>query len=90
MMLSGYEAELQRIESDIADLSVDDPFAGPINAERSTRYLYLLHQHASISGDLNASATARRARSLPAWRIFAARSPISKVPAGSIGRPKTN
>jgi hypothetical protein len=59
-MLSGYEADLQRIESDIADLSVDDPFAGPINAERSTRYLYLLHQRASISGDLvQLSAVAR-------------------------------
>jgi hypothetical protein len=52
MLLPGYEAELQRIERDIADLSVDDPFAGPINAERATRYLYLLHQRASISADL--------------------------------------
>jgi hypothetical protein len=28
-LLSGYEAELRRIERGIADLSVDDRFAGP-------------------------------------------------------------
>jgi hypothetical protein len=29
VLLSGYEAELRRIERGIADLSVDDRFAGP-------------------------------------------------------------
>ena len=67
MLLSGYEAELQRIERGIADLSVDDPFAGPINAERLTRFLYLLHQRASIAGDLVQLSGVARAieRALP-------------------------
>ena len=52
MALAGYRAELQRIEWDLADLSCAGLFATPINPERLTRYVYLLYQRASISGDL--------------------------------------
>jgi hypothetical protein len=48
----GYWSELQRVERDIADLSVPDPFAAPIDSERLTRYIYLLYQRASLTGDL--------------------------------------
>ena len=61
MLLSGYETELQRIERGIADLSFEDPFAWPINAERLTRYIYLLHQRASIAGDLVQLSAVERA-----------------------------
>src|SRR5260370_19736552 len=51
--LAGYRVELQRIEQDIADLSIaDDPFAPPIDPERLTQYIYRLYQRASIAGDL--------------------------------------
>jgi tetratricopeptide (TPR) repeat protein len=52
MPLTGYRDELQRIECDIADLGVDDPFAAPINSERLTRYIYRRYQRASLAGDL--------------------------------------
>ena len=45
--MAGYRTELQRIGRDIAEL-----FAVPINPERLTRYVYLLYQRASITGDL--------------------------------------
>jgi tetratricopeptide (TPR) repeat protein len=51
MSKTGYWAELHRIERDIADLSATDPLTTPINPERLTRYLYLLHQRASLAGD---------------------------------------
>src|ERR1700747_2699635 len=38
--MAGYRAELQRIDQDIADLSIADPFALPIDPERLTRYIY--------------------------------------------------
>jgi hypothetical protein len=46
-----YRTELQRIERDIAELSIADSFAVPINPERLTRYVYLLYQRASLVGD---------------------------------------
>jgi hypothetical protein len=52
MPLSGYEAELRRIDRDIADLSIDDPFAAPSNAERLIQYIYRRYQRASLAGDL--------------------------------------
>ena len=51
--MAGYRTELQRIERDIAELSIADLFAVPMNPERLTRYVYLLYQRASISGDLS-------------------------------------
>jgi len=58
--LAGYRAELQRIERDIADLSLADPFAPPINPERLTRYIYRLYQRASIAGDLGRLSAVER------------------------------
>jgi tetratricopeptide (TPR) repeat protein len=66
-VLAGYSVELQRVERGVADLRVDDPFAAPINAGRLTRYIYLLYQHASITGDLGQLSTVGQAieRALP-------------------------
>ena len=57
----GYRTELQRIERDIAELSIADLFAVPINPERLTRYVYLLYQRASIAGDLAQLGVVERA-----------------------------
>jgi len=57
----GYRTELQRIERDIAELSIADLFAVPINPERLTRYVYLLYQRASIAGDLAQLGAVERA-----------------------------
>lgn len=43
---------MQRIEQDIADLSLADPFSTPIDPERLTQYIYRLYQRASLSGDV--------------------------------------
>jgi tetratricopeptide (TPR) repeat protein len=59
--MAGYRDELPRIEQDIAHLSVSDPFAAPIDAERLTRYIYLLYQRASLTGDLAQLTAAGRA-----------------------------
>ncbi len=57
----GYRTELQRTEREIAELSVADLFAVPINPERLTRYVYLLYQRASIAGDLTQLSAVARA-----------------------------
>ncbi len=57
----GYRTELQRIERDIAELSIADLFAVPPNPERLTRYVYLLYQRASIAGDLAQLSAVERA-----------------------------
>ena len=54
--MAGYRTELQRIGRDIAEL-----FAVPINPERLTRYVYLLYQRASITGDLVQLSAVERA-----------------------------
>ena len=59
--MAGYRTELQRIERDIAELSIADLFAVPMNPERLTRYVYLLYQRASISGDLSKLSVVARA-----------------------------
>jgi tetratricopeptide (TPR) repeat protein len=60
--LAGYRAELQRIEQDIADLSIaDDPLAPPIDPDRLTQYIYRLYQRASIVGDLAQLVAVERA-----------------------------
>src|ERR1700693_241465 len=65
--MAGYRTELQRIERDIAELSIADLFAVPMNPELLTRYVYLLYQRASISGDLSKLTVVARAieRSVP-------------------------
>ena len=52
MSLAGYWTELQCLERDIAELSIANVFAAPINPERLTQYIYRLYQRASIAGDL--------------------------------------
>jgi tetratricopeptide (TPR) repeat protein len=52
MTSAGYAAELQRIEREIDDLGIADPFVTPVNPEQLTRYIYRLYQRASIAGDL--------------------------------------
>jgi len=59
--MAGYPDELQRIEQDIADLSIADPFAAPIDPERLTRFIYRLYQRASIAGDLAQLGAVERA-----------------------------
>jgi tetratricopeptide (TPR) repeat protein len=59
--MAGYRTELQRIERDIAELSIADLFAVPMNPERLTRYVYLLYQRASIFGDLSKLSVVARA-----------------------------
>jgi tetratricopeptide (TPR) repeat protein len=59
--MAGYRTELQRIERDIAELSIADLFAVPMKPERLTRYVYLLYQRASISGDLSKLSVVARA-----------------------------
>src|SRR5437762_1632066 len=59
--MAGYPDELQRIEQDIAYLSIADPFAPPIEPERLTQFIYRLYQRASIAGDLAQLSAAARA-----------------------------
>ena len=59
--MAGYRTELQRIERDIAGLNIADLLAVPINPERLTRYVYLLYQRASITGDLVQLSAVERA-----------------------------
>lgn len=59
--MAGYQAELRRIEQDIAKLSIADPFALPIDPERLTQYIYRLYQRASIAGDLVQLGAVQRA-----------------------------
>jgi tetratricopeptide (TPR) repeat protein len=59
--MAGYRTELQRIERDIVELNIADLFAVPINPERLTRYVYLLYQRASITGDLVQLSAVERA-----------------------------
>ncbi len=61
MPVLGYRTELQGIERDIAELSIADLFAVPINPERLTRYVYLLYQRASIAGHLAQLGAVERA-----------------------------
>ncbi len=49
---SGYQAELQRIEQDIASIDDAGAFSAPIDSQRVTQYVYRLYQRASIAGDL--------------------------------------
>ncbi len=61
MPVLGYRTELQRIERDIAELSIADPCATPIDPERLTQYIYRLYQRASITGDLAQLSAVERA-----------------------------
>ena len=51
MASAGYQAELRRIEQDIAETGAA-ALATPTDTERLTRYVYRIYQRASIAGDL--------------------------------------
>ncbi|HEU0155157.1 MAG TPA: hypothetical protein VFQ82_03745, partial [Stellaceae bacterium] len=65
--LTGYVAELRRIEEDIASAGGPSALDLPTDAERVTRYIYGLYQRASISGEPAALAEVQRAveRAIP-------------------------
>lgn len=48
-----FEMELERIDRAIGELEAG-AFALPIDSERATKYVYLVYQRASLSGDLAA------------------------------------
>lgn len=47
-----YEAELERVETDIAELA-PIAFSSPLQSETATRYLYRLYQRVSLNGRLD-------------------------------------
>jgi len=55
-----FEIELERIDQAIAALG-GNAFAPPINSERATKYVYLVYQRASLTGDLAAFDVAEQA-----------------------------
>jgi tetratricopeptide (TPR) repeat protein len=64
---TGYQAELQRIEQDLAAIGNAGIFLPPIDSQLVTQYVYRLYQRASISGGMAALGTAEKAieRALP-------------------------
>jgi tetratricopeptide (TPR) repeat protein len=50
--LTDYQADLQRIQSDLAELDEKTAFAEPIQSETATRYVYRLYALCSLNGDL--------------------------------------
>src|SRR2546429_9930049 len=50
---SDFDAELEKIGQALAQVEAT-AFAPPIDSERATKYVYLLYQRASLSGDLTA------------------------------------
>jgi tetratricopeptide (TPR) repeat protein len=48
--MTGYDAELQRIEAAIASFG-ENPLVPPVDPGRMTQYVYLLYQRASLAGD---------------------------------------
>lgn len=60
LTLTAWEAELQRIEDDIASAS-DSVLEPPIQLENATKYVYRLYQRASLGGDLCELAVAEQA-----------------------------
>ena len=65
--LAGYQAEMRRIEEDIASIGSADPLATPIDPERVTLYVYRLYQRAAIAGDSAQLSAVERAinRAIP-------------------------
>jgi tetratricopeptide (TPR) repeat protein len=57
---AGYQAELRRIDQDIAGLGGAEALSPPIEPQRVTRYLFLLYQRASIAGDFAGLGTVVR------------------------------
>jgi tetratricopeptide (TPR) repeat protein len=55
-----FEIELERIDQAIAELATS-AFALPIDSERATKYVYLVYQRASLTGDLTAFEGAEEA-----------------------------
>jgi hypothetical protein len=55
-----FEIELERIDQAIAELEAN-AFASPIDSERTTKYVYLVYQRASLTGDLAAFDLAENA-----------------------------
>src|SRR5947207_1959249 len=55
-----FEVELERIDHGISDLE-GNALSLPINSERATKFVYLLYQHASLTGDLAELAVAETA-----------------------------
>jgi tetratricopeptide (TPR) repeat protein len=58
---TGYRAELQRIDEDIAAIGGAEVFLPPTDSQLVTQYVYRLYQRASISGDLAELGTAEQA-----------------------------
>ena len=54
-MRTDFDIELEKIDQAVAELR-PKAFALPINAEHATKYVYLLYQRASLTGDLKAFA----------------------------------
>jgi len=50
--VAGYQAEIQKIEQDIAEIGGAAALDPPTDAGRVTQYVYRLYQRASIAGDL--------------------------------------
>ena len=65
--MTGYEAELERLDAEIARAGGAAALEPPTDAERVTRYVYALYQKASLSGDPAGLAAAEHAiaRGLP-------------------------
>ena len=65
--LAGYQAEMRRIEEDIASIGSADPLAMPTDPERVTLYVYRLYQRAAIAGDSAQLSAVERAinRAIP-------------------------
>jgi hypothetical protein len=55
-----FEIEVERIDQAIAELKTS-AFASPIDSERATKYVYLVYQRASLTGDLSAFEVAEEA-----------------------------